>query len=88
MLLLLMQSLPYLNFSSHLYSNSKEGLLPLVFPKYLHSLALLLSCDLSTLIFPTNFRFHLNWKEGIMLILLLQSLPPLNFRYFLHLNYK
>ena len=51
-------------------------------------MAVPISRDLSTLPLPLNFCFHLSWKEGLLLLLLLQSLPPLHFHYRLHSNSK
>ena len=63
-------------------------MLLLVILQSLPSLKVPLSWDLSTLLLPLNFRFHLNQKEGPLLLMLLQYLPPLNFRYRLHYNLK
>ena len=62
MLLLLLQSLPPLNFRYCLHSNYKEGMLLLVFLQYLPHLAVPLYWDLYTLPLHLNFRFHLNCK--------------------------
>ena len=54
----------------------------LVPPSY-GSTALLVSVHPYT---SSKFSFFLNWKEALMLLLLLESLPPLYFCYCLHSN--
>ena len=88
LLLLLLHSLPPLNFCYHLNSNLKEGRLLLVLMQYLPPLAVKIYLDMSTLHLTTNFSFNSNWKEGLILLLFLQYFTPLHFSFSLHSNPK
>ena len=51
-------------------------------------MAVPISWDLSALLLPLSFSFRFNWREGLILILLLHSLPPFHFFFRLRSNLK